>query len=53
MCFMRDRHVLYHIIMCLWIKGVGEGRGGGEVAVFQSWCDAGLDNALFHYQIGT
>ena len=50
MCFMRDRHVLYHIIMCLWIKGVGKGR---EVAVFQSWCDVGLDNALFHYQIGT
>ena len=24
MCFMRDRHVLYHIIMCLWIKGGGK-----------------------------
>ena len=52
---MRDRYVLYHIIMCMWIKGVGQGGGGEgrEVAVFQSRRDAGLDNALFHYQIGT
>ena len=27
MCFMRDRHVLYHILMWFWIGG---GRGGGR-----------------------
>ena len=29
MCFMRDRHALYHILMWFWIGG-GGGRGGGE-----------------------
>ena len=28
-------------------------QGGREVAVLLLWYDAGLDNALFHYQIGT
>ena len=36
----------YVIIMCFWIKGVGEGR---EVAVFLLWCDAGL--RIMHYFI--
>ena len=27
---MRDRHVLYHILMWFWIGGGGGGGGGGE-----------------------
>ena len=35
----------------------GEGLGGGEVkrkvAVFQLYCNAGLDKAMIHFQTGT
>ena len=30
MCFMRDRHVLYHILMWFWMGGGGGGGGRGE-----------------------
>ena len=33
MCFMRDRHVLYHILMWFWIEGGG--RGEEKVAVLR------------------
>ena len=30
-----------------------EGRGKRKVAVFQLYCNAGLDKAMIHFQIGT
>ena len=35
MCFMRDRHVLYHILMWFWMGGRGAGGGEEKVAVFR------------------
>ena len=34
MCFMRDRHVLYHILVWFWIGGGGGVGGEEKVAVF-------------------
>ena len=40
---------MYYIILSCVCGLRGEGR---EVAVFQLWCDASLDNAFFNTKLG-
>ena len=34
MCFMRDRHVLYHILVWFWMRGGGGGESCSILFVF-------------------